>query len=47
MPTQGGSLYRRERALTIQCGTKFLPVLIFANFAIFPAIRKNKFLQTE
>ena len=31
----------------IPCGTKFLPVLSFAIFAVFPAIRKNKFPQTK
>ena len=29
--------------LEIPCGTKFLRVLIFTIFAIFPAIRKNNF----
>ena len=29
--------------LEIPCGTKFLQVLIFAIFAIFPAIREIKF----
>ena len=29
--------------LEIPCGTKFLRVLIFTIFAIFPAIRKNHF----
>ena len=29
------------------CGTKFLPVLIFASFAICQAIRKNKFPQIK
>ena len=29
------------------CGTKLLRVLIFVIFAIFPAIRKNKFLQIK
>ena len=33
--------------LEILCGTKFLRVLIFTIFAIFPAIRKNKFPQKE
>ena len=29
------------------CGEKFLQVLIFAIFAVFPAIRKNKFPQIK
>ena len=33
--------------LEIPCGTKFLRVLIFTIFAIFPAIRKNKFPQKK
>ena len=32
---------------SIPCGTKFLRVLIFAIFAVFPAIHKNKFPQIE
>ena len=31
----------------LPCGTKFLRVLIFASFAIFQAIRKNKFPQIK
>ena len=31
----------------IPCGTKFLRVLIFAIFAVFSAIRKNKFPQNK
>ena len=32
---------------SIPCGTKFLRVLIFAIFAVFPAIHKNKFPQIK
>ena len=32
---------------SIPCSTKFLRVLIFAIFAVFPAIHKNKFPQIE
>ena len=31
----------------LPCGTKFLRVLLFAFFAIFPAISKNKLLQMK
>jgi len=31
----------------LPCGTKFLRVLIFGIFAVFFAIRKNKFLQNK
>ena len=33
--------------IRIPYGTKFLRVLIFAFFAVFPAIRKNKFPQIK
>ena len=36
-----------EPAFHIACGTKFLRVLIFAIFAIFLAIRKNKFPEIK
>ena len=39
-PTRCGGTY-------LPCGTKFLRVLIFAFFAVFPAIRKNKFPQIK
>ena len=38
---------RRSSSLKISCGKKFLRVLIFAIFAVFPAIRKNKFPQMK
>ena len=34
-----------KRESRLLCGTKFLRVLIFAIFAVFFAIRKNKFQQ--
>ena len=34
---------RHSSSLEVPCGEKFLRVLIFAIFAVFPAIRKNKF----
>ena len=39
-PTRCGGTY-------LPCGTKFLRVLIFPFFAVFPAIRKNKFPQIK
>ena len=38
---------RRSSSLKIPCGKKFLRVLIFAIFAVFPAIHKNKFPQIK
>ena len=41
------SLKRSSYTKKVQCGTKFLRVLIFAIFAGFFAIRKNKFPQNK
>ena len=38
---------RHYSSLEAPCGKKFLRVLIFATFAVFPAIRKNKFPQIK
>ena len=38
---------RHSSSLEVPCGEKFLQVLIFAIFAVFPAIRKNKFPQIK
>jgi len=38
---------RHSSCREITCGNKFLRVLIFAIFAVFPAIRKNKFPQIK
>ena len=38
---------QRSDKLEIPCGTKFLRILIFAIFAIFPAIREIKFQQKK
>ena len=36
-----------QQRLNLLCGSKVLRVLIFAIFAVFPAICKNKFPQIE